>query len=99
GPGQDAGASAEWPAPRTSGEKRWPDPQPPGEGRATEERSVTWGAGGGLKEGPAQMETLPEEEVIKLAKKPFCEAPVDSRLLMMNSRMETLILPRSLHLN
>ncbi|XP_077889831.1 uncharacterized protein LOC144371338 [Ictidomys tridecemlineatus] len=36
-----------------------------------------------------QVEALPEEEVIKLAKKPFCEAPVASRLLRKNSCVET----------
>ncbi|KAM4804633.1 nephrocystin-1-like [Urocitellus parryii] len=37
----------------------------PGEGRATEEPSVTWGAGGGLKDRPAQGDT---------ALKHFCAA-------------------------
>ncbi|VTJ90512.1 Hypothetical predicted protein, partial [Marmota monax] len=44
------------------------------------------------------VEALSKDALIKLAKKPFCESPVDSRLLMMNSCMETVILHGPLHL-
>ncbi|XP_077892885.1 uncharacterized protein LOC144373748 [Ictidomys tridecemlineatus] len=99
GPVQDAVASAGWPAPRTSEEKRGPDPQAPGEGRGAQDLFnrvsdvVSFEALRKCEQEQVgdifQVEALPEEEVIKLAKKPFCEAPVDSRLLRKNSCVET----------